>query len=143
MYCLLYNCFKNCLYLKDQSTQLYSLNLEAYQITCKIKILYSNYVGKTKYQDDICSNYKLYDGRSIFYPAILSGNKEMIEYLQGYVHNSTEFLSKEIKNDNRGALEECIVRNNLTDLLNFLLKLKDTSPENQLPESVIAGICMR
>jgi hypothetical protein len=67
----------------------------------------------------------------------------MIEYLQGYVHNSTEFLSKEMKNDNRGALEECIVRNNLTDLLNFLLKLKDTSPENQLPESVIAGICMR
>ncbi|CAB4001988.1 Hypothetical predicted protein, partial [Paramuricea clavata] len=98
---------------------------------------------KTECQDDISSNDKSYNGRSIFYPAVLSGNKEVIEYLQGHVHNSTELLSKEMKNDNCRTFEECIVRNNLTDLLNFLLKLKDTSPENQLPESVILGICMR
>lgn len=64
----------------------------------------------------------------------------MIEYLQENVPNSTTYLLDEMKNDNSGALERCIVENSLTDFLKFLLNI---IPEYQLEDSVIARICMR
>lgn len=73
----------------------------------------------------------------------MSANNELIEYLQGYVPNAAELVSKEMKNDNRGLLEDCIVKNNLTNLVNFLLNLSDISPECDLPDSVFLQICMR
>ena len=73
----------------------------------------------------------------------MSANKELIEYLQGYVPNAAELLSKEMKKDDRVLLEDSIVRNNLTSLVNFLLNLSDSSPGCALPDSVFAEICMR
>ena len=94
---------------------------------------------------DIYSNKKLYGGedRTIFYPAIMSGNKELIEYLQDHVPNAAELLSKEMNSDNRGPLEDSIVKNNLIDFVNSLLNLKYSSSEDCLPHSTAAGICMR
>ena len=111
-------------------------------------MLYYIYIfclGKTKATNDVYSDDNLYggEGRSIMYPAIMSGNKKLIEYLQNHVPNATELLSKEMKKDNRGPLEDSIVRNNLTDFVLFLLNLKNISPEDCLPMSVIAGIFMR
>ena len=103
------------------------------------------WLGKTEEPLDVYYNDKLYGGndRSIFHPAIMSANEELIEYLQDHVPNAAELLSKEMKKDNRGLLEDCIVKNNLTNLVNFLLNLDDTSPGLDLPDSAIAGICMR
>ena len=102
-------------------------------------------LGKTKSQKDVYSNDKLYGGeeRSIFYLAIINGNKELIEYLQNQVPNATELLSKEMKRDNRGPLEDSIVKNNLISLVDFFQNLKDISPEDFLPDTVIGEICMR
>ena len=103
-------------------------------------------LGKTKNQNvDVYSNDKLYGGedRSIFYLAIMNGNKELIEYLQNHVSNATELLSKEMRRENRGPLEDSIVKNNLISLVNFLQNLKDTSPEDFLLDTVIGEICMR
>lgn len=108
--------------------------------------IYILYLGNTRTPTNNVYTNGLFGGgdRSIFYPAIINGSKELIEYLQDHVPNSAELLLEEMKRDNCGPLEDSIAMNNLTNLVNFCLNLRDSSPrEDNLPDSVITGICMR
>ena len=68
----------------------------------------------------------------------------MIEYLKNHVPNAAELLLQEMKKDNHGVLEDSIVMNNLANVVNFLISLKESySHKDFFPDSVILGICMR